>query len=117
MILVIDDDRTARRALRRVLNGCGHSVLCAAELSVAMEILRTAKPRLVLVDGTAEQGGPPVLATIRSDPEVLPVPVVVYNDDGEAGLTLNDGTDQGRQVVGGLDGLRRVAEHFDPVTH
>src|SRR5688500_15919449 len=95
MILVVDEDRETRRMLRRVLGYCGHCVLCVTGGTDALGIVRTTKPRLVLLDwGTPQGGGSEVLTEIRSDPELSGVPVVIYcteAGDGRAGFALPAG--------------------------
>jgi len=65
-ILVVDDSGFARRSLRQVLEGAGHSVDEAKDGHEALERYFLAKPDLVLLDMVMEgMNGLEVLAKLR----------------------------------------------------
>lgn len=49
-ILVIEDNRDARETLRMMLELAGHEVFAAAEGSSGLELLRSERPRIALID-------------------------------------------------------------------
>lgn len=79
-ILIVDDSGFARRTLRQMLEGAGHSVEEAANGNDALERYFLKKPNLVLLDMVMEgMTGLEVLARLRElDPEAR---VVVASAD------------------------------------
>jgi two-component system, cell cycle sensor histidine kinase and response regulator CckA len=76
VVLVVDDDATVRRAVRRVLLASGYAVLEAAHGGEAWAILEEVRPRvdLVLTDVYMPQmGGPALAARITAARLALPV--------------------------------------------
>jgi CheY-like chemotaxis protein len=49
-VLVVDDDLDIRSAILEILEGEGYSTLAAPNGAVALELLRTRTPRLILLD-------------------------------------------------------------------
>jgi DNA-binding NtrC family response regulator len=49
-VLIVDDEESVRNALRRLVEGEGHSVLEASEAAEALEILRSQPVHLVISD-------------------------------------------------------------------
>jgi len=79
-VLVVDDDRSIRRTLEKLLAGEGYSVTTAADGPAALESYRAAD--LVLLDlGLPEIDGLTVLETMRDAGAAPPVLVITARDD------------------------------------
>ena len=83
-ILIVEDHPTMREAMRLVLEGEGFDIDEAADGHLAMERIRLAPPDLLFLDlnipGTPGTG---VLETVRSDPALADVRVIVVTAAGE----------------------------------
>jgi CheY-like chemotaxis protein len=76
-ILVVDDDRSVRRMLRRVLTGEGYYVQTAANGATALEIANTTPIDLVLLDlSLPERSGWEVFARLARMRPLLPVVII-----------------------------------------
>jgi DNA-binding NtrC family response regulator len=79
-ILVVDDDRSLRRTLEKLLGGEGYDVTTAADGREAQAAFHAAD--LVLLDlGLPEFDGLTVLETIRAAPHPPPVVILTARDD------------------------------------
>jgi len=121
-VLVVDDDRTLRNALRQALERDGHVVEEAADGSQALALCRRQLPDLVLMDGRMpNMDGFTACMHIRRLPgaEALPILIVTALEEQEfierafeAGATdyIAKPVHFGvlRQRVGGLLGARRA---------
>ncbi|HVL35676.1 MAG TPA: ATP-binding protein, partial [Burkholderiales bacterium] len=66
-VLVVDDEPDARELLRRVLSDCGAEVLAAADAGQALELVRTARPQVVVTDiGMPHADGYELLRRLRA---------------------------------------------------
>ena len=83
-ILVIDDDRQIRQAIRWALEDEGFAVLAAAGGADALRLTQERTPDLVLLDFTlSEQRGDEVAVALRAaHPRTLPI--LLITGDGEA---------------------------------
>jgi two-component system, sensor histidine kinase len=81
-ILVIEDNRDARETLRMMLELAGHEVFAAAEGGSGLELLRSKRPRIALIDvGLPGIDGYDVARHYRSestDPDVVLVALTGY---------------------------------------
>ena len=122
MILVVDDDPDTRHIVRRLLSIQGHAVECAPGGPEAIELLRSVRPGLVILDwAMPRMDGLEVLSAIRSDPRLASVPVVIYSANldsykvevalaaGAAAFIPKDGKS--------FDDLCRAAKRFDRPSH
>ncbi|HSR33033.1 MAG TPA: response regulator [Anaerolineae bacterium] len=76
-ILYIEDDLPSRILVRRVLEAEGHRVLEAADGLQGVEMARTERPELILVDiNMPEVDGFEVTARLRAQPELGSVPII-----------------------------------------
>lgn len=76
-ILVIDDDASIRRSLRRILELEGHDVLEAAEGSAGLRAVRVDPPDLVITDiYMPEMDGIEFLIRLRDAYPELPIVVI-----------------------------------------
>lgn len=91
-LLLVDNDAAGLRAYRERLSAHGFQVNTANDGSAAINILRSAKPDLVVLELTLPTlSGVDVLRFIRSQPRLAPTPVVVLTK-----VFLND---LGRQAA------------------
>jgi DNA-binding response OmpR family regulator len=91
-LLLVDDDAVATRAYRDRLSAHGFQVNTASSAAMALSILRSAKPDMVVLDlMMPEVSGVEVLKFIRSEARLAHTPVVVL-----ANAYLND---LGRQAA------------------
>lgn len=84
-ILVVDDDRTSRRALTRALAEAGYAFRESASGREALEMLHAEMPSLVLLDfHMPELNGAEVLSRLRSDqdPILAQLPAIMLTGDG-----------------------------------
>ena len=77
-ILVVDDDDDVRRLVELSLARVGgHDVRTAASGAECLDMLRTWRPDVVILDVMMPgQDGPATLALIRTDPQTADLPVV-----------------------------------------
>jgi len=90
-VLVIDDDPAARDLLARFLEREGYKVCTAADGRTGLELAHTAAPRLILLDVMMPQmDGWSVLSTLKADPAVASIPVVMttFVNDQNLGYSL-----------------------------
>lgn len=80
-ILIVDDDPDFLLVCRTVLEKGGHRVQEAANGRIALEVMRQAKPDLVLLDimMSTTLEGVDVSKTMEADPELKDVPVVMVS--------------------------------------
>ncbi len=105
-ILVVDDDRITRLAVRLLLEKAGYEVLEGETGTHAVELARRHRPGLLLLDlMMPELDGYQALARIRRDPALAMLPVIV--------ITAEQGPGAERKVLdAGADDY--VAKPFDP---
>lgn len=118
-ILLIDDDDSVRRVLRRLLEREGHEVRDAADGAAGLRLLGERRPDVVLTDVyMPEMDGIELLMGIQEAEPELPVIVVSGGGFASADFVLEDAAQLGadailskpfeRAVV--LDTIRRVLE-------
>lgn len=97
-ILLVEDDDTNRKLVRVILGGKRYRIREAESAEQAMEILRDAKPDLLLLDiRLGESSGLDVIRAIRADPAFDEVPAVAIT----AQAMKND---ESRFLAAGFDG-------------
>jgi len=90
-ILVIDDEEDARDLLRRTFEKDGYRVLMAKDGKSGIEIARRMQPALITLDVMMPQfDGWAVLRTLKSDPDLRDIPVIMVSivKDKAMGYTL-----------------------------
>ena len=90
-VLVIDDDRTVRDLMRRVLSREGFDVVTAADGAEGLALARELRPSVITLDVLMhELDGWSVLEEIRNDPELSDTPVIMLSilDERQKGFAL-----------------------------
>lgn len=91
LAVVIDDDPDALDIYRRVLGRSGYRTRAASNGGDGLEMIRDARPDLVLLDiAMPEMDGWSVLTALKAEPELADIPVVVVSvtDNAERGMAL-----------------------------
>lgn len=84
-VLVVDDDADVTDTMREILEDEGHRVFVADNGRRALEVTRSERPDLVLLDlEMPEMDGRRFLAEVRSEPELAGVQVVVLSGSSDA---------------------------------
>jgi len=116
-VLIIDDDADARDLLRRTLEGGGYTVIEAASGAEGIDMARASKPKVVILDVIMPgMDGWETLRALKSDPELLDIPVVMSTIVGNEAMAYSLGAayylpkpvDRGRLlevVQTGTDGI------------
>jgi DNA-binding response OmpR family regulator len=83
LVLVVDDDDTARRFLIRAIRRGGLDVAEASSGQDALAQIEGRRPDLVLLDSQMpEMSGEDVLQTLRNDPRTATLPIIVVTGRG-----------------------------------
>ena len=87
-VMIVDDSQTVRQAVGLVLSGAGFDVIEGFDGIDAIEKLRsTPDVALVFCDvNMPRMGGLELLETMRQDPTVAGMPVVMLTSEGQASL-------------------------------
>ena len=97
-VLVVDDDHDCRLMLSAVMARAGFSVDAVADGEMALSLMRTQPPDLVLLDAHLPQAdGWEVCRTIKETPETTHTPVVMltaFSDGDERSRSLDAGADE-----------------------
>jgi signal transduction histidine kinase/CheY-like chemotaxis protein len=110
-ILVVEDEAEMARLIRRQLNGMeqGHRLLYAREGRMAVELMRSRQPDLVLLDlGLPDQSGYEVLEEKNNDAHLRQIPVVIISARDPYGEPVV--TDRLRVELSGGLSLRDVVQ-------
>jgi len=85
-ILVVDDDEAIREVLRDILVAEGHTVLCAPNGRVALELLRLVpEPSMIVLDLSMPiMTGRELLAKLHEDTRFEGIPVMIISGEGDA---------------------------------
>ncbi len=90
-ILVIDDDEDIRDLMRRMLTREGYRVVTAVSGKEGIKLARQIKPSVITLDVLMpDQDGWSVLGQLKSDPELVDIPVVMQTilDEPRKGFML-----------------------------
>lgn len=83
-ILVAEDEPAILESLDFILGRCGWTVDSVRDGEAALEALRRLKPRLLLLDiMLPKRSGLDVLKTIRSEPKLKDIPVLILTARGQ----------------------------------
>ncbi len=84
-ILVADDEAVLRALIRATLSSAGYDVLEAVDGDEALELARSARPDLIVLDlMMPKRSGLDVLLELRADPELAITPVVMLTTRARA---------------------------------
>ncbi len=82
-ILVVDDVRTDREILGKIVTGMGHAPVYAADGKQALAAARETQPALVLLDVVMpEMDGFKLCRTLKADPATAKIPIVLVTTKG-----------------------------------
>ena len=102
--LLVDDDEMVRRSVRQALEPIGWKVTEAENGQVAVEVLATARPEVIILDlMMPKMDGFEFLDELRSRPDWQDIPVVV--------ITAKDLTEKDRARLNG--GVERIIQKSD----
>jgi len=90
-VLLVDDDPQIHRLIGTMLSREGYRVEHAASGAQAVELARSLRPAVILLDVLMPQvDGWTVLGTLKNDPELADIPVVIVSllDERPLGLSL-----------------------------
>jgi CheY-like chemotaxis protein len=91
LVLVIDDDASARKLLEMVLTEEGYQVALAVDGTEGLRLARELRPAVVTLDVLLpDLDGWSVLASLKADPDLSDIPVIMLTivDDAKRGYTL-----------------------------
>ncbi|MDP3676887.1 MAG: response regulator [Novosphingobium sp.] len=93
-----DDDAILVEMVRFRLEGAGHKVLCASDGEVALDLARTERPDLIVLDSMMPiVSGPEVLARLKADEQLKAIPVVMLTarkGESDVVAALQSGVDE-----------------------
>ncbi|MDB5098041.1 MAG: hypothetical protein JWM80_2462 [Cyanobacteria bacterium RYN_339] len=107
LVLVIDDSRTFREALRELLNEAGYDVALAASGEEGLAVAATLRPDAAVVDGTLPGiDGATVVRRLRMDMSLRTIPILL--------LTAAEGAaDEVAALEAGADAYARKSDDTD----
>jgi diguanylate cyclase (GGDEF)-like protein len=83
-LLIVEDSPTMRRVMRRFLSPAGYEIFEAGDGEEALRLAARERPDVILLDRQIPRlDGYGVLASLREDPELGEVPVVLVTSHGE----------------------------------
>ncbi|HZF51325.1 MAG TPA: response regulator [Polyangiaceae bacterium] len=99
--LVVDDSLTVRMDLRVVLHGAGFQVTACDSLATAQKALRTRAYAIVILDILLPDGsGIDLLREIRSEPDLVNLPVIMLSTESEVKHRIRGLTTGADEYVG-----------------
>ncbi len=113
VVLVIDDDNAQRELLTRFLEREGFGVRSAPDGRAGLELARSVRPHAILLDVMMpSMDGWSVLTTLKADPELAKIPVVMVTFVNEPALGASLGAADTVLKPVQWDRLRTVMERF-----
>lgn len=91
IVLVVDDEPDIRFLLAVTLGAAGYEVVEAGHGVTALELARSARPRLVITDGMMPRmGGVELIRRLRADARTARIPIVLLSETvgAEAGADV-----------------------------
>lgn len=93
LVMLVDDDEDMLRLTERWIIKAGHDTLCATSGSEALEILKAAKPDVIVLDyAMPGMDGPELYRTIKADERIKDIPVIFRTgkEDEESEAVLEE---------------------------
>jgi CheY-like chemotaxis protein len=91
-VLIVDDDAAARELLSASLKGTGYRLVHAASGEEALALARTIRPDAITLDVMMPKpDGWEVLSTLKADPDLCEIPVVMVTMAPDRGIGLSLG--------------------------
>ena len=88
-ILVVDDSKSARLMLRKMLQGFGLTVDMAESAEDALNYLRDQRPDAIFMDHTMPgMDGLTAVRQIRNDPATAAIPIAMYTSKDDPGYQM-----------------------------
>ena len=88
-VLVVDDSKSARLMLRKMLQGFGLTVDMAESAEDALNYLRDQRPEAILMDHTMPgMDGLTAVRQIRNDPATAAIPIAMYTSKDDPGYQM-----------------------------
>jgi CheY-like chemotaxis protein len=113
LVLVIDDDPSQLDLMRRFLTQQNFNVETALNGPRGLELARSLKPRAVLLDVMMPQmDGWSVLGTLKQDPDLADIPVVMITFVADSGLAASLGAEDHLAKPVDWDNLKSVMDRF-----
>ena len=79
-VLLIDDDQSNLEFMRQLMRIEGHELAWAADGEQGLALIRQQHPQLIICDVVMPRlGGYAVLETVRADPQLAGVPVLLFS--------------------------------------
>lgn len=114
LVLVIDDDSAQRELLTRFLEREGFAVQVAADGRTGLHLAREIRPRAILLDVVMPgMDGWSVLSTLKADPDLEKIPVVMVTFINEPGLSETLGAAETVLKPISWEKLKSVMERFE----
>lgn len=77
LVMLIDDDTDMLKLTERWIIKAGHETLCASSGAQALELLKTARPDVIILDyAMPEMDGPAVYKAVKADDGTKDIPVI-----------------------------------------
>jgi PAS domain S-box-containing protein len=84
VVLIIDDEESARDLVARALGRIGVQVRCAETAASGMALARSVKPSLIILDiNLPDLTGWELMQTMRADPVCAEIPIIVHSVDDD----------------------------------
>jgi PAS domain S-box-containing protein len=113
LVLVVDDDPSQRELLSRFLERQGFTVQTASDGQTGLALAQKLKPHAILLDVLMPQmDGWSVLSSLKADPELAPIPVVLVTFVNDPALSDSLGAAELIPKPVEWDRLSRAMERF-----
>lgn len=115
-ILYVEDNKDNRTLVRRVLMAEGYDMIEAENATQALEVLKSAKPHMILMDiNMPDKDGYTLTAEIKKNPELLNIPIIAITANvmrGDREKSFEAGCDGYIQKPIDIDLLTKQIERF-----
>ncbi|MBB5032212.1 response regulator [Prosthecobacter vanneervenii] len=99
-ILVVDDEPHMRKVAELSIKPLGHPVLLAADGQEAVQLARSRRPCVILLDHIMPvMDGKTALQQLKSDPETSHIPVIILSSRGQLAVGQYQGFETATMFV------------------